>query len=236
MSVTVAAAWDFTGITLPCSTEGVDEQVLADAEVAARQYLWALSGRRVGLFTTTGELYRAPCTAACGIPYKGTDGQWRNGSGAAHSCCSLPLFQQPIRDIDAVRVHGVTLDPASYALEQSTLRRVGACWPCEDECDPAPIEVDYQHGLRPDSFALLAAASLQCEFIAGWGGGACRLPSRVTSITRQGVSMDLDTAIDWANEGLTGIATVDAYLRVVNPNRLVQRSRVGSVDLPRRVG
>jgi hypothetical protein len=52
----------------------------------------------------------------------------------------------------------------------------------------------------------------------------------VTSISRQGVTMELASGL--FDQGLTGIREVDVYIASVNPNRLKVPSRVWSPDIP----
>lgn len=238
MSQTSAALWDLSTITPPCDTAAVDPTMSNNAQSAAQQLMWALSGRRAGNFTTVNELYQPTRQSACMFPYKAADGQWRNGyaPGYGSECCEFQIEQQPVQAVTAVRVEGVLLDAADYSLQGSTLLRIGQCWPSGDECQVAPISIDYTWGLPPTAFTLLACAELMCEFLAGWSGNICRLPSRVTSIARQGVTMELDSPTEWAAIGMTGLPTVDAWVRTVNPNGIVTRSRFYSPDLTPRVG
>ena len=63
----------------------------------------------------------------------------------------------------------------------------------------------------------------------------CDLPERVTSITREGVTMALIDPQEFIQEGRTGLYTVDLWLNAVNPNRLLKRATVWSPDMKGRV-
>lgn len=232
MSRTVVQPWP---IDWPCDTGGVDAAVVERALASAQSWLWALSGRRYGQMSITDDLYRAPCSSECGMPYKDTDGYWRNGGLGGHNCCRILLESQPVTSITSVTLYGTTtLSPDDYSLEGNYLLRNGACWPCDDECDPAPISVSYTFGIVPDGFALAACGEVACEFLRGMKGDSCRLPSRAVSISRQGVSVEMDDASQFAANGLTGLPIADAWIATVNPAKLPYRSRVVSVDAARR--
>ena len=234
MSRTVQSAWPV--VTYPCDVAGVAPEVLSATLTSASTWLWALSGRRVGAFTTVEDRYRG--ASDCGIcaigAYKDGNGFWRNGIQPTN-CCSLTLESQPVKTIVEVRLSGVVLDPAAYVLEGNTIVRLGQCWPCDLDCQAAPIEVDYTWGVPVDVLGLEACAELTCEFIAGMTGQACRLPSRAVSVSRQGVSIEMQDAQQFADNGLTGLPICDAWIRTLNPGQLQQRSRAISVDYGRRV-
>lgn len=221
MSRTIAAP---AVIDWTCSTDDATPEQKAVALSSAQTWLWALSGRRYGTFATVDDLYRTISAKACEMP---SQGRW--------TCCRIPLHLQPVQAITAVRLDGVVLDPAGYALEAGALLRVGACWPTAPDCGPARIGVDYEWGIPFVGFAAAALGEVACEFLAGMTGQSCRLPSRAISISRQGVQIEMDDASTFAENGLTGLPIADAWLRTVNPNQLKQRSRVHSPDLPRSV-
>jgi hypothetical protein len=77
-----------------------------------------------------------------------------------------------------------------------------------------------------------AAGELACEWAKNCLGQACRLPQRVTSISRQGVSVSLADVDQLLENGLTGLTTVDNIIRAFNPYRLPSRMKISSPDLP----
>ena len=77
----------------------------------------------------------------------------------------------------------------------------------------------------------LAAASIGCELYKACDTGACALPSGVTKLTRQGVTIDKLAFTSWGfREGrwATGLPLVDAFLATVNPAGLQRRPVVWS--------
>lgn len=155
------------------------------------------------------------------------------------ACSCAPLSEVvmpgPVAEISSVVVDGVILPPASYRLDNKNrlVRTDGGTWPsCQDmslpDTDPGTFSVFYLPGVPPNSDGLWAAGVLAYEFSQACTGGKCRLPSSVTSIARQGVSMQFDNTM--FSNGLTGIREVDAWVLSINPNKLKVPPRVWSPD------
>lgn len=217
----------------PCDTTGKTPEQLAAAVDWATTVLWGLGGRHLGVCEWV-ERYWPPCTSACGAPYKGIDGEWRNRVSAAADCCRILLRHTPVVDVSAVTVWGEAMDPGAYdVVARRYLRRRGACWPCEDLCDDPPIEVVYRAGVALPPGTAAAVGEVACEVLAGLSGGPCRLPSRAVNVTRQGVTVQLADPAEFVDAGLLGLPLADAWIRAVNPAKLVNRSRVYSPDLAR---
>jgi hypothetical protein len=219
-------------ITWACDTTDVDPELLALAEAGAMSILWSYGGRAVGRCTFT-EGYWPPCNECPGAPYKGADGLWRNGSGA-HDCCRVLLARQPVASVDAVTADGVLLDASEYVSDGAWLRRQGECWPCGQGCSDPPLVVTYTAGLPLPAFTAAAMGEVACEVLLGLQGHPCKLPSRAITITRQGVTVQLSSGDDLAEQKRLGLPIADAWINLVNPGGLVQRSRVYSPDLARR--
>lgn len=99
-----------------------------------------------------------------------------------------------------------------------------------------PFEVTYYRGAAPNEMTKFAAGLLAYEFYKACSGGKCRLPAGVTQVTRQGVTMEIQTGM--FPGGFTGIREVDAVIRIYNPHGLKRAPRVLSPDgpgTPRRV-
>jgi len=82
-----------------------------------------------------------------------------------------------------------------------------------------------------------ATSSLACEYAKACVGAPCRLPSRVTSISRQGVTISMVDINDILKNGLTGLWELDQLIMLYNPQGLKGRTRFYSPDLqePRQV-
>jgi hypothetical protein len=218
-------------IVWPCDTTGVDPALLDAAQSLAEQLLWAMSGYRVGRCTFR-EAFRPALTGECGVPYKGRDGNWYNG-GRAGDCCHVLLSHRPVSSVTEVVDGGVILDAAAYALEGSRLRRRGACWTTSGPCDDPELVVTYEAGVPFPAGTGVAVGEVACEYLSALQGQTCRLPSRATSITRQGVTVTLDTAQDFIKAGRLGLPVTDAWLETVVGIGPRVPSRVYSPDLGR---
>lgn len=197
-----------------------------------------------------------PCLARCSYPswdvapvLGGTlhpyisGGQWYNGCGCRTddcSCTELCEVRLPseIGDIVEVTLNGVTLDPTAYRVDNGNrlVRTDGDCWPSCQDMHAGPdgegsFSVLYYSGVGPNDLFRYAAGVLAVEFYRACTGGECRLPNGVSSITRAGISMTIDPGL-YLN-GATGIAEVDAIIRIYNPAGLTSRPRVLSPDRPR---
>lgn len=94
------------------------------------------------------------------------------------------------------------------------------------------IEVEYSYGSPPPQVVQTAVEALANELLAAYNGGDCRLPERVTSVTREGMSFTLIDPQDFLDDGRTGIYEVDLALRAVNPSKAKARARVFSAGFP----
>lgn len=180
-----------------------------NAVAAASSIMTRLSAYTVG----TCELELRPLTLCrkcrtwcCG----GTDGLYLTGP-----------FGLNVWDVARVR-----LGPTEYATntwrfdrELRTLWRVPPdVWPTRDErwSDAGEGEafvVDVEVGVPPDEWAMDTAARLVKELYLSCTGGKCRLPSNVTTVTSQGITVRLRD-----NEVNTFIPELAAWVHAVNPH------------------
>jgi hypothetical protein len=185
------------------------------------------------------------------------DGVWRNcycGGGPGCGCrptCQVWLTP-PVSGIVEVRFgDGTVADPATYRVDDwQWLVRQGpgisgtnGCWPITNNYnypvtgpvasgDKTAWEVTYLWGIPVPAVLQRAAGELACEWIKNCQGAECRLPQRVTSIARQGVSISLADVDQLLQNGLTGLTTVDSIIQRFNPGRLPSRMQISSPDLP----
>lgn len=249
-------------IIYPCEVpDDLPDGVQEWSEQMAIEIVWAASGRRFGLCTTT---YR-PCRVGCevGGPQINAwnlvgNGGWLNrdpwggsifaliGCGCRDNCsCStleaIDLWHTNVRTIEDVTIDGDTLDPAAYRLSRNKLLRVdGESWPaCQDwEVDLGEVgswSITYTHGKSVPFGGRVAAGIMANELRKSvCGDDECELPRRVQTVTRSGVSVAFIDPMAFLEKGLTGLYEVDLWILSVNPNRLKRRARVHRVDDPRR--
>lgn len=177
-------------------------------------------------------------------------GEWYNlGCGCGGTCsCGLEgpsslALPGPIAAVEKVTIDGRVLDSSEYRVmyNRVLVRTDGTAWPaCQDLLAPATeggtFEIVYKRGVTVPTGGRVAAGVLACELAkAACGDESCQLPDRVRSITRQGVSMEMEQ-IDFSDfqVGRTGIWLIDSWVGSVTAPRPM--AGVASPDLPRRRG
>jgi hypothetical protein len=191
----------------PCTCEPEPSEGQIDA---AALILDALTGERFGLCTVTVR----PCVE-------------RKCQRASCACCHLEeiWLPGPVDSITEVLIDGVELDYESYHVDDHRwlVRDDDDTWPV---C-PTPFTVTYLKGIPVPAGGQAMVADLACELAkAACDDKTCRLPRRITGLSRQGVSITFEHFA-----GLTGLFEVDSWVDAVN--RLGMTPRVSSVDLPR---
>lgn len=134
----------------------------------------------------------------------------------------------PVQDVNAIDIGGLLLDPSAYRVDNghTLIRQDGQSWPTRQDLyasigTPNTWTIDFDHGVPVPMGGQLAAGLLACELAKAMSGdGDCALPSRVQSVTRQGVSMDIvQTTFQDAQDGRTGIFTIDSWIGSVTTPR-----------------
>lgn len=219
-----------------------------NAQWLATIELWRAVAGAVGLCRTT-EL---PCLDRCNIrglesmwmrPWRNEAGQWFNSKCGCRDTCSCTqmctvTLQGPVYEIESVTVDGVALEATDWKLlTGNRLARCGGCWPaCQDYCTEDGLVVTYLRGTPPGLDAIRAVSRLACKRLQECppAGGDCgELPSGVTSISREGLTMQLDNTIGSGEGGpvVTGIARVDRWIASINPYGITSQATVWSPDV-----
>jgi hypothetical protein len=162
-------------------------------------------------------------------PYIGSDGQWTNACGHSAGDCSCSRISEvrlpgPVGAILGVWVDGVIVDSAAYRVDDGMhlVRTDGDDWPVCQDMSQGPREVGafsvtYYHGAAPDPISLWMAGLLAVEYYkACTADKSCRLPARLQSVARQGVTYQ----VAFEEDGTTGVREIDDYVRRLNPYRL----------------
>lgn len=224
------------------------------ATAYATTVLWAATGRQFGLCEISVRpcgRYAPNCPSLWGywwdvgsstwFPYIDDFGIWRNCSCGMDRCGCRPKCEVwlpgPVDSVLEVIQDGVVVPPASYRVDNGRwlVRTDGDCWPDYADLDVDSgtgfFEVTYLRGTPVPLALQVAAGTLAGEWAKGCSGGTCRLPSRVTTIARAGVTVsmvDVDSLLD---RGLTGLTEVDQIITAYNPWGLKKRPRVWSNEL-----
>lgn len=253
--------WEInTGCCSPWDT--FSEATQETAYFLSTMTLWAATGRRFGACEIAVQpcrprerlpLYQVFPVPAWGGFYGGggygtfgptiVDGQWFNRCWGGCRCrarCEVALEgPTTTAQVLSVSVSGVMVPASAYQIQdQHLLVRIdGECWPtCVDysEQDPPEFSVTYLRGEELPAALQIAAGILACEFAkACEDDDTCRLPSRLSSLSQQGISVTVSPFNSYLDLGLTDIPEVDRVIVNLNPNRQQERSRVYSMDTPR---
>lgn len=144
--------------------------------------------------------------------------------------------------LGGVLVGGYRLDGRRHLIRLADMRDpanpVDQSWPsCQDMSLPdtaaGTYSVTYEWGADPPELGKQAAAQFASEL---WKAnpsnqGECRLPTRVQRVARQGITMDRIVPLaELIRTGATGLAYVDAFIAMVNPQGARRRSVVWSPD------
>jgi hypothetical protein len=135
-------------------------------------------------------------------------------------------LEAPVGEVVSVTVAGLPLDASAYAVENGNLlvRTDGGGWPT------GSLSVTYQNSYPADSLAQRVAGVLALEYYRMISGGQkCRLSSRVTSVARQGITMEIEPGLFPNNE--TGVPEVDHFIKQWNPRGAASKGGVITPDL-----
>lgn len=222
-----------------CDDPAVTPETMDKAIVFASDALYNLTGRRwPGLCTDT---FRPMCGDYCNeLPHPTMiNGHMANVCGA-HEDIRLPAID--VVEILEVKINGTVIDSDLYFLRnrRSLVAKRGAdgsylTFPCYN--DPHALDdanltwsIKYSHGASPPPSMVTAAAIYAWEFALGWTpncAGSCRLPKRVTTVTRAGMTFAILDPLSVFDKGMTGVPDVDALIKALAYGEAKQRAYVG---------
>lgn len=234
-----AAAW--IGAAELDGTWSTDENA-EEAILLASELLWSFSGRKYARVREVTETYECACESpdswllasrwlALPVLDAGAVRNMRFGEcGCESGPARLRLRGTPVRSVQEVRVGSEVLDPDTYRMENYGLLTMDSGVP-GGGCG---VTVTYSFGTGIPPGGRVAAKLLAQEFLKSWSGDdECRLPDRVTNVSRQGISFTVLDRQEFLDELRTGIYEVDLFLRSVNPDRARKPARVFSPDVPK---
>lgn len=234
-----------------CCTDALDRLTPEQRETMYRWaawFLWRATGKIYGLCERTFRPCRRNCDGSVGglpQPVK-VAGDWFNLScGRCAGACGCDLVSEVwmpgVWSVVSVMIDGVEYpDPVDMVAvyDRSRLVRVdGGMWPsCQNlsQVDgPGVWSVTVELGLPIPPGGRVAAGILACELAkACVGDGDCRLPKRVQTITRQGVTAAFQDQFESLPQLRTGLWEVDSFIEMSRSGSFTGPSIV-SPDLPR---
>lgn len=233
-----------------------DRSLLSDEQwpgwlIAASEILWALSGKQWAGSgcSATVELRSWPPAPGTGAwPYYRTWGLTAQGGywwwsfagwawfpryvGMEPQKMAVKLPHKEVTAITSVTVQGEPFTAYNLLASGWLERTDGRRW-LEYAGDTV---ISYTYGEPTIESGVRAVIRLAVEMVKDWlGDTTCRLPRRVTSVTRQGISLAISDPQIFLKEGRTGLYEVDLFLASVNPNSRSQSASVWSPDIPTSV-
>jgi hypothetical protein len=231
-----------------CDDVAVKPETLTTALDYASVVLYNLTRRRwPGLCTDT---YRPLCGNLCygtPRPIRLEDG-WHNCACYPHEAIRLPASD--VIAISEVKVGGVVVPANEYALRDhrylyATRQADGTyrTWPCwndlhNDATMADTFQIIYTHGASPPASMVRASALLGWEFVLAWTpdcAGGCRLPKRVTTLSRGGTTFAIIDPLTLFKDGLVGVPDIDVLIQAVNRGESAKRAFVGRPGSPTTV-
>ena len=228
-----------------------------DIEAMATAFLWNWTGKRFGLCEVEVRPQRQDCygatyRGAAGTTSSGSGsqpwqpvllgGEWFNiGCGSCGDRCGCSSVSSirlpgPVDSIESVTVDGEVLPVDAYRVDNRKIlvRQDGGEWPvCNDlgkpPTEPGTWQVVYNQGVPVPRGGQVAAGVLACEFAkAVCQSNDCRLPQRIQTVTREGVTVGVLDPFDGIDLGRTGIWLIDSW--VASVTKAPARSTVHSPD------
>lgn len=220
--------WNWTGQVF-----GVCSVVLRPCQKGCDSAGWSTFwGRGPGWDPTFPSMGTGPSGAAPWYPVL-VSGRWYNMyCGCIGQCSCSPTgptvltLPGPAQTVEEVLIDGVVLDPANYRLDRKRylIRIDGNTWPtCQDmladpETDSNTFQVTYTKGAPVPIGGQIAVGRLACELALGaCGSDECALPDGMTSLSRQGLTMNFQDLTQPGVEAIvTGIRSIDWWVQSVN--------------------
>lgn len=186
--------------------------------------LWGVTGRRWRNTSLTETVTLDPdswCPPARSWPWGSADRFLWNSQRPERVRLPRP---------DVTEVTDVTLEGVEFLLWRLSgawlIRTDRGGWPM---CNTTLIT--YRFGRPVPHGGVLSALTFASELGKSTAGKPCSLPARVQSVTRQGISFTTLDDMEFLTDGLTGLYSVDLWIRSVNPHGLTQEPQVWSPDI-----
>jgi hypothetical protein len=198
----------------------------------ATRILWAATGRRFGYCRAVERPMSLPCGCECGCTISCGD-PW-------HDLSTIRLSRRPVAQLNEIVFDGQIqrLDQFAVATDGTVVSLGDAEFPTEQDVqlplsEPGTWMIDYLYGKQVPDLGRMAVGELAIELGKACNSdSSCKLPQRVQTISRQGMSVTLLDTQDHLKNGLWGLTLVDQFISTENPNRLRRSARIFRADKP----
>lgn len=226
-----ACNWEVLNTDCCDQFTNLDEEIQAEIEAWAVERLWRWTRERFGAC----EVSVRPCRKKCGPAYGIggpvlISGQFTNltcgscGDDCSCTTVSEVILPGPIAEPTEILINGVELDLGAVRVDDwiRLVRIDGGRFPTCQDLSAEPTEegtwqITYLRGSPVPPGGGLVAGILACEYAkALCNDSSCRLPKRVTTITRQGLTMGLLDNFQGIETGYTGIWEIDDWISSMN--------------------
>ena len=178
----------------------------------ATAILWALTGRQFGVCPVIFPVGPDGCRPVCEPVL--WNGKWYNTPQGDGVCRTVDL-PGPVNRVDRV-VDADGNDLASSIVGAGAVRVFGGA-------SSRGFTGEYQRGLpTPPGAARMVGRLASQRYLQCLGDKKCELPTNTTSVTRQGVTVQMADPAEVIGQGLTGLPDVDAWVRAFNPHGLAE--------------
>lgn len=221
----------------PCNTYAADESELDLAMVIATDVLFELTRRKftgvcsdvirpVAQYRKLDQRPPAWWPVVGGLP-RSRWGWCSCNRTPEYGCASVPQIRLPrgpvVPGSVEVKINGAAFTDFAVIDRRKLIRTDGDGWPCCQDLRLPDTEdrtwsVTWDYGVDPPPGGARSAAVLGCELYAAFhpeSGCPCNLPKRVTTISRQGVTMAILDPLTLFKDGLTGLPSVDLWVASV---------------------
>jgi hypothetical protein len=177
------------------------------------------------------------------------DGLWRNGCGGCGSECGcnqqcVIRLSGPLYAVTQVMTGGAVVPDTAWVVYNGTttpllVRTDDECWMhCQNMTQPDDgadaLAVTYLKGTPVPNTGRAACGILASEIAkACVGASGCRLPTRVSQVVREGMTLSFIDPLSLYQQGRTGIPEVDMWIAAVNPQGVVRPGAIFSPDVNR---
>jgi hypothetical protein len=207
-----------------------EDFAIVDAIQDASLAVYYLTGKQFNGTARTIVRPHSDCNECA--PYKLTMGLW------------------PVTAIVGIRENGVDQDPEDYHIDEwrYIVKNNGETFPRYDHwtaltgsiednaTDGWVFEVEVEHGIPAPPLIRRATAALACSLLDEedyQGCEDCGLPSKLTAVSRQGVSFTIEDFAEIMRVGSTGVYALDMAIKVFNPSHLQSPTWVWTPEIAR---